>query len=219
MSRLPSRGDDADDAVDDGGETELTRRSMLAGSAATLGTGVVAARGLAAASGVAAGQITEAAAIPQPERWSDANLAGFMIHIGSTASIDRADAARQCGVPGSDTWPPDELLAYEVQLINRKDDATGEVGTTMYIGGRAEVAPGKLYVIDSFNRCGNGFVGLSLEQIGRSDLEVTVNSGNAGTTAADDGGSGAFGPGFGLPAAVAGILGGGALLQRGESDE
>lgn len=204
MSRPPSRGD--------GGETELTRRSLLAGSAATLTAGAGA---LAGASGVAVGQITEAAAIPQPERWSDANLAGFMIHIGSTAPIDRADTARECGVPGSDTWPPDELLAYEVQLINRKDEATAEEETTMYIGGAAEVAPGKLYIINRFNRCGNGFVGISIEQIGRSDVAVTVDdSANAATTAVDDGGSGAFGPGFGLPAAVAGLLGGGALLRR-----
>ncbi|WP_436925745.1 PGF-CTERM sorting domain-containing protein [Halosimplex amylolyticum] len=210
MSRPSGRADGV-------GEQGLTRRSVLAGSAATLTVGVGA---LAGASGVAAGQITEAAAIPQPERWDDANLAGFMIHVGSTASIERADTARQCEVVGSDTWPPDELLAYEVQLINRKDDAASEEETTMYIGGRADVAPGKLYIINRFNRCDNGFVGISLEQIGRSDVDVTVDdSANAATTAADDGGSGAFGPGFGLPAAIAALLGGGALLRWRDAEE
>ncbi|WP_459192912.1 hypothetical protein [Halosimplex sp. J119] len=212
---MPHRSEPDERAGSDAG---VTRRSVLAGSAATLGSGIAAARGLTAASGVAAGQITEAAAVRQPERWSDANLAGFMIHVGSTAPIDQADAADNCEVPASDTWPPDELIAYEVHLINRKDDAMSEEETTMYIGGRADVAPGKLYIINRFNRCGNGFVGATIEQIGRSDIEVTVDGEDA-TATGDDGGSGAFGPGFGLPAAVAGLVGGGALLQWCDDDQ
>jgi hypothetical protein len=56
------------DASGDGtpAEPSVTRRWVLAKSAAILGTGAVTAGGFVSASGVAAGQIIEAAVIPEP---------------------------------------------------------------------------------------------------------------------------------------------------------
>ncbi|WP_415379166.1 PGF-CTERM sorting domain-containing protein [Halosimplex sp. TS25] len=225
------RGIDRGDAAngDSTGGPELTRRSMLAGTGVAIGAGAVGAAGFAGASGVAAGQITEAAAIPEVTRWENDNIAGFMIHVGGSTSPAQVRIAEDCDVPGSDTWPPDTMLAYEVHLINRKTEGTPEEEeTTLYIGDSAEVAPGTLYIINRFNRCGSGFVGVTLEQIGRSDIEVDGEAdGGAGggqatvatTEPGDGGGFGSSGPGFGALAALAGLAGGGALLRWRDTEE
>ncbi|WP_123537048.1 hypothetical protein [Halosimplex salinum] len=227
MPRGPTPDDGTDDAAI--GATGTTRRSVLAAGAGVLGAGAVSAGALTRSSGVAAAQITEAAAIPTPERWSDANLAGFMIHVGGSIDSEQSQQAADCQVVGSDTWPPDEMLAFDAQLIDRKDDSTAEEETTLYIGASSDVEPGKLYIINRFNRC-EDFVGVSLEQIGRADVNVEIDDRttdtpadadqpDGATTESEDGGFGAVGPGFGPLAGLIGLLGGGALLaRRGHSD-
>jgi len=201
----------------------MTRRAALAGTATALGAGVTGAGTLAGASGVTAAQVTEAAAIPRPAQWGDdTNFAGFMIHVGGSLSPEQERVAADCELISSDTWPPDEMLAYDAQLINRKDDSTEQAETTLYIGEAADVTPGKLYIVNRFNRCDSDFLGVSLEQIGLSEVNVDVEADerpNAETTGVSEGGSGAFGPGFGLVASLAGLLGGGALLRRRDREE
>jgi hypothetical protein len=218
MERDPSRADESGDTP---AEAAVTRRSVLAKSAATVGAGAAAASGFVGASGPAAAQITEAAAIPEPTKWDDnTNFAGFMVHVGESLSPEQERVAAECELVSSDTWPPDEMLAYDARLINRKDDSTEQAETTLYIGDGANVTAGKLYIVNRFNRCDSDFLGVSLEQIGLSDVGVDVEEDerpNAATTATDDGGSAAFGPGFGPLAATAALLGRGALTRhRGE---
>ena len=224
MERDPSHGDESGGGAPD--RTVITRRSALAKSAATLGTGAVAAGGFVGASGVATGQITEAAAIPEPSKWNeDTNFAGFMIHIGESLSPEQERVAADCELVSSDTWPPDEMLAYDAMLINRKDDSTEQSETTLYIGENADVTAGKLYIVNRFDRCDSDFLGVALEQTGLSEVNVDVDEatdrpaaedGPADATTADEdgGGFGETGPGFGPAAAVAGLLGAGALLRR-----
>jgi len=228
MESAPSNGDESGGGTADG--PVATRRSVLAKSAATLGTGAVAAGGLVGASGVTAGQITEAAAIPEPSKWTEGtNFAGFMIHVGGSLSPEQERAAADCELVSSDTWPPDEMLAYDAMLINRKDDGTEQAETTLYIGETADVNAGKLYIVNRFNRCDSDFLGVAVEQIGLSGVSVDVDETTdppadedepAGTPADGDGGGGfgATGPGFGPVAAVAGLLGAGALLRRRSDD-
>lgn len=227
MSRPPSRSDGSGD----GDETELTRRSVLAGSAATLGAGSVGVGGLAAASGAAAGQATEVAVIPEVSRWPDANLAGFMVHVGGETTPTETSSTENCDHEG---WPPEEILAYDATLINRKEGDTPEESTTLYIGGSVDVPGGALYLINTFVECGD-YVGVNLEQVGQftggddgagatdvgpvADVEEDERP-DVRTTEADGGGGfGAVGPGFGPLATVAGLLGGGALLRWRDSDE
>jgi len=208
----------------------VSRRDVL-GGVATLGASAVGAGTLAGASGVASAQITQAAAIPEVTRWENENLAGFMIHVGGATSPAQVRAAEGCVAPGSDTWPPDEMLAYDAMLINRKLGDTPEAETTLYIGASVEVLPGQLYLINRFDRCDSGFVGVSLEQIGRSDVSAgsgqQANGGpvadveederprDLGTTQTPD----ATGPGFGVVASLVGLLGGGALLRSRDREE
>ncbi|QLH76528.1 hypothetical protein HZS55_04055 [Halosimplex rubrum] len=213
MERDPNRADESGAGTP--GEVAVTRRSVLAKGAATLGAGAVAAGGFVGASGVATAQITEAGAIPRPSKWGDdTNFAGFMVHVGGSLSPERERVAADCELVGSDTWPPDEMLAYDAQLINRKDDSTEQAETTLYIGETADVTAGKLYIVNRFDRCDGDFLGVSLEQIGLSEVNVDGEGPNAATTEPGDGGSGAFGPGFGPLATAVGLLGGGALLRR-----
>ncbi|ELZ29127.1 hypothetical protein C475_02884 [Halosimplex carlsbadense 2-9-1] len=213
MERDRNHADESADGTP--GEAAVTRRSVLAKSAATLGAGAVAAGGFVGTSDVAAAQVTEAGAIPEPTKWTDGtNFAGFMVHVGGSLSPEQERVAADCELVGSDTWPPDEMLAYDAQLINRKDDSTEQAETTLYIGETADVTAGKLYIVNRFNRCDSDFLGVSLEQIGLSEVNVDVE-----TTEPGEGGSGAFGPGFGPLATVAGLLGGGALLNRRDREE
>ncbi|QLH80731.1 hypothetical protein [Halosimplex pelagicum] len=207
----------------------VSRRRVLRGVGG-LGASAVGAGAVAGASGVASAQITQAAAIPEVARWENENLAGFMIHVGGSTSPTQVRVAEGCVPPGSDTWPPDEMLAYDAMVINRKLGDTPEAETTLYIGGSVEVLPGQLYLISRFNRCDDGFVGVSLEQIGRSDVsagpgqqatnrpvadvEEDERPRDLGTTQTPD----ATGPGFGLLASFAGLLGGGALLRRRDDE-
>ncbi|WP_436908650.1 hypothetical protein [Halosimplex marinum] len=221
---------DGDPASDSGADSRPTvsRRRVLRG-AATAGAGAVGAGALASTSGVGSAQITQAAAIPDVTRWENDNLAGFMIHVGGATSPSQTRVAEGCVPPGSDTWPPDEMLAYEAMLINRKQGDTPEAETTLYIGGSVEVLPGQLYLINRFNRCDGDFVGVVLEQIGRSDVsagpgqqatnrpvadvEEDERPRELGTTTTDGG------PGLGIVASLVGLLGGGALLRNRGDEE
>ena len=150
-----------------------------------------------------------------------------MIHIGESLSPEQERVAADCELVSSDTWPPDEMLAYDAMLINRKDDSTEQSEATLYIGENADVTAGKLYIVNRFNRCDSDFPGVALEQIGLSDVNVDEATDRPAATAAEDepadattadedggGGFGETGPGFGPAAAAAGLLGAGALLRR-----
>lgn len=226
--RPPVRDEERPVESDDGGgERGVTRRRALVGTAATLGSCAVGASGLASASGVAAAQITESAVIPDVEKWDDPNLAGFMIHVGQELTPEDTRIGADCHPPGSDPWPPDEILAYNAQLIDRKQEDAPEVATTLHISGDVEIAPGQLFLINRFNRCGDGYVGITVEQIGRRDLAAGPGEQATNRPVVDieederpntDVPTGAIGPGFGPMASIAALLAGALLRRRGDDE-
>lgn len=192
------------------GSQRYTRRTILRGGAATVG-GVVAIPGLASGR-----RITQTAVIPSPEDWADENLAGFMIHAGQAQDPVQTREAANCNY---ENWPPDEIRAYDAQIINRKDADTPEQSINLHIDAEADVPPGALYLINAFERCDNGYIGVSLEQIGQQDVggrgseppAVDVEDDSRPNTQTER--SGAIGPGFGALATIAALVGGGLLAR------
>lgn len=194
-----------------GAQRDVARRAVLAGGAATVA-------GLVGVAGTASAQITETAVVAVPERWRDENLAGFMIHVGGEADGVRTREAANCGYQD---WPPDEILAYDAQLINRKVPETPESNVEFHLPGEVDVTPGALFLVNQFGECPNGYFGVSVERIGQADDELgagpvaDVEQDERPNTASP--GAGAIGPGFGAVATLAGILGAG-LLGRWRDD-
>lgn len=169
-----------------------TRRRVLAGAATALGAG--ASAGFV---GDASAQILQPALVPTPERWSDANLTGFMVHLGGRISPTTPDEIPACDFAD---WPPDEAYAYDAALINHEGPDTQEEDVEVYLDWNLNVDPGDLFIVNTSTRCDTDYVGLQLEQIGRRFLATARDP--AGETTAD-GDSGQTGPGFG---AVEGLL-------------
>lgn len=189
----------------------VTRRAVLRRSA-------VAATGAAAFVRRASAQITRTGVVPSPERWADENLAGFLIHVGPEPSPESPATPPECEF---EDWPPGEISRYNATLVNRKQDDTPEEDTTLFVDADVTVAPGQLYLISSFGRCESRYVGLALEQIGRTDVAggeggpvVDVEEDEQPNTETADG-TGVVGPGFGTLTALAGAAGlGGWLAKR-----
>ena len=82
-----------------------------------------------------------------------------------------------------------------------------------------DVATGTLFIVNRTHRCPAGYVGLELEQIGASTVDINATSTTAEATGT--GGGSAAGPGFGVPAALAGVGGLAGLVRflRGDRAE
>lgn len=212
--------DHADGAVRTGATTSTSRRRFLAGSAALAG-GAALGGGTVGLSEIAAGnQVTETAIIPGPEPWADDNLAGFMIHVGGSQSPVETRVAADCDYRD---WPPDTITAYEATIINRKVSGTPQQEINLHISDAVTVSRGALYLINQFERCENGYVGVQLEQIGLRDVSLTNESDAPVVDVEDDerpntgtGGQSVVGPGFGALATVGGLLGAGLLARLRE---
>lgn len=202
------------DGPRDDAPPRYTRRSILRGGAASIGA-------FAAIPGVVTGrQVTQTAVIPSPEPWADDNLAGFMIHVGGSQSPVESNEA-ECDY---ENWPPEQPVAYEATIINRKDAETPEQDINLFIAEDVDIPPGALYLINTFERCESGYIGVQIERIGRRDVQLSNASDAPVADVEDDsrpntqtGPSGAIGPGFGALAAIAAVVGGGLLARlRGE---
>ena len=208
----------------DGNGRRCSRRTVLRGGVAALG----AATGLG---GVATAQeftpsdgITTKAVIIEQEQYED--LTGLFLHVeGETSPIDAA-VSDQCDYVN---WDDRATSAYDVVVLDRNQADVPQARTTLYLHQRVEVPPGALWVIDSQEPCGGGYVGIMIEQIGATELEAGLSSdlsptetegvaNDAGGAGSGDASSGALGHGFGWLAGAGGLLGGGWLLRR-ETEE
>jgi len=204
---------------DDDRPGDHSRRAVLAGAATALSaTGTLTSQ-------AAGKQITVPAVIPKIERWPDANLAGFMIHVGPTTDPAELTATETCEFAD---WPPDTTIAYDASIINRKLADTPEENTILYVSEDASIPAGALFLVNTFNRCDGPFVGVNVGQIGRYDVAgpgVATDYGpvaeveedeRPNTQTNDSGGSAVSAPGFGVGAALVGVLGGALLRLRRE---
>lgn len=225
---------------DDSG-TAYSRRTVLRTGGAAVGT--LAASGVAAAQnetgtdeagtdettadGTEASETpsrvtTTAVTLEQEDVQGD--LVGMWIHVGSPVEPVQASIADQCDVVD---WGDEDTLTYDVTLFDRRADPY-EQRTQLYLPRRTEIGGGDLFIINDEVSCESGYVAVELEQIGARNVDAGTKPGGgitetgAGTDTAAGGGaqepSGGAGPGFGWIGGVAGLFGGGWLLNRSGED-
>lgn len=214
MSRPPD--------YDDGNGRWYSRRSVLRTSVATLGAvggvgGVASAQEETETPGEAP-RTTNKAVLLELEEFED--LTGFFIHVEGRPSPIEASVADACDFVN---WENENTSAYDVVVLDRSQADVPQTRTTLYLHESKEVPPGALWVINRQEPCEGGYIGTWIEQIGATELEAALSGDvsptetEAGVANGDEGGEILFdaaGPGFGVVAGAAGMLGGGWLLSR-----
>ena len=221
--------------TDDGGAA-CSRRTVLRAGGAAVGTvataGVAGAQNGTETNGTATGETptdggetesritTMAVTLEQEDIQSD--LVGMWIHISRPVEPVQASVADQCDVVD---WGNQDTLTYDAKLIDRRNEVY-EQSIQIYLPRRAEVGGGDLVIINDEVSCQSGYVGIELEQIGARNVDAGIKPGEGLTeTGAETGAeaaggaqepTGGAGPGFGLLAAVGGLLGAGRLLKRND---
>ncbi|WP_276273327.1 hypothetical protein [Haloarcula litorea] len=180
-----------------------SRRSVLAGAGAALGT-------LAVGTGAADARAETKAVVAEGDE-TENDLTGFFVHVGPTTSPIDAQVAAGCAFAD---WSDDATTAYDVTLVDRAEPEYARYERTAYVPDSVQLPPGSLFVVNSQERCTEGYVGVRLLQIGSDRLEAAASGDVPDRTAAD--GTGASGPGFGVLAALGGLVGWGALERRRE---
>lgn len=207
------------------GESDLTRRRVLAGlgtSAATLaaGSGAVAAQDDAGSDRIAVPAI-----IPETNELSaDENYTGFLLKLNERLEAD-VSGIGGCTVGG---WSPSTPLVYEAQIVDTvntsENDGYEVIPSSAYLPQDTTFEPGDVFVVNSQSPCDGEYVGLQLENIRDSEDAVSYEfereESGGGDASGGGGESGALGPGFGPLAAVGGIAGGAyALLRRSDDGD
>ena len=210
----------------------VTRRRVLQATAGAVGTAAVAGEAAAQSGGTetetgteSGGQISATTLGIIPEQQNvQGSVEGFWIHVGGTVNPVEAGVADNCDLVD---WGNDSTLAYDAQLIDRTAEPA-QTGVTLYLPESVEVAPGTLFIVNDRERCESGYVGVELEQLGM-DLNTLVardaSGGGIGETSTatdtemvDETTTGGSGPGLGIASALAGVAGGGWLLNRHRED-
>lgn len=192
------------------------RRSFLRAAAAvgggTFGAGTVTS-GVASAQGT----VTTDAAVPSDAPTLDnSDYTGLFVHLGGRSENAATEDVGSCQF----VEDPAQIAAYDVVLVDRETAGSPQATTRLF--SRADdgaVEPGGLFIVTGQQSCDGGPVQLALERVGAAEID-TAQVGVESGVADDDGGggaeTGASSPGFGVGAALAGLLGAGELVRRRE---
>lgn len=186
----------------------MSRRRILSAAGGAVAGGALA-------TGAASGQprVTRRAMIPLADELAEGDYADLFLHVGekTPGELD-ASTLRNCTFS---SWSPEGVTYRQGTLVDHIGDETQRVPSTVYTNEAEDLPTGSLWIINNTEQCPEGYVGLQLEQVG-----AAVEGNLTGTDAnGDEGGAGAFGPGFGAVgvAAAAGV-GGLLALLRGEKE-
>lgn len=186
---------------------DWSRRSVLAAA------GGVATVGASALAPTASAQLTRRMVIPTEDEFvGDEGYRGYFVHVGED-SPDTVDPQDFAGCEFSD-WPPDGIQNYNGKLIDRIEEDHRQTPTHFFAAKNADIETGTLWVINRVTNCPDGHVGIEVEQVGAAFGNVSEDTGTPGTGANPIGQ-----PGFGAPAAVAGVLAGAAGVARWAVDD
>jgi hypothetical protein len=214
------------------GRSACSRRTVLRTGGAAVGAlatgGVAAAQNETTEETATNGTPGDETASPSPiitmavtleQEDVEGDLTGMWIHVSRPVEPVQASIADQCDVVD---WGDQDTLTYDATLIDRRNDDYQQP-IQIYFPRSAEVGGGDLFIVNDTTPCESGYIGVELEQIGARNVDAGTKPGEGitetGTETDVAGGaqepSDSAGPGFGLPAAAAGLLGGGWLLNRG----
>lgn len=151
------------------------------------------------------------------------SLTGMWIHVARPVEPVQAAISDECDVVD---WGDQDTFTYDAMLIDRRNEVYQQP-IQIYLPRSAEVGGGDLFIINDEVPCRSGYIGVELEQIGARNVDAGIKPGEgltetdvteAGNAGGTEEASTGVGPGFGLFAAVGGLLGGGWLLGRDRSD-
>lgn len=188
----------------------MTSEDKLSQTRRTFLTGIGAAAATAATPRVAAqesgtGVFTEAAIPDSAPTFDRDDYVGLFVHISGPGADKSSQGVDSCSFAGDGT-----LVTWDAVLVDKTGESAKESTTLHAKQGAEGLQGGRLFVVDEQQGCGDGFVQVSLEQVGASKVDYK------GTTSTDgEGGEGDIdAPGFGPVAALAGVLGAGWLAKR-----
>jgi hypothetical protein len=142
----------------------------------------------------------------------DEDLTGYFLHVGGDASVD-TDPSDVDGC-GFANWSPTDLAAYDARLLDRLDDDHREKQTTVHLAANGEVDTGTLWIVNRQVSCPDDHVGVEVEQVGAAvDVPASETATDSGATATEG-----SAPGFGLLAALGGLVAGGVGFVRRRGD-
>lgn len=166
---------------------------------------MVALGGVPAAAAQESGVFTEAAVPDSAPTFDGDDYVGLFVHVSGPGEDRSSDPVRNCAFAGDGT-----LVTWDVMLVDESGTNAQETTTLHAKQGADGMQGGHLFIVNDQQDCGDGYVQLSLEQVGASGIDVqTGTEGGAG-----DGATDADIPGFGPVAGVAGLLGAGWLARR-----
>lgn len=150
--------------------------------------------------------------IPRAEDFAAEDYDGFFLHVGekTPGELD-VSTLQNCDF---NSWSPQDVTYRKGTLVDHIGNEVERVPTTIYTNVAEDVRTGSLWTINNTVSCPKEFVGLRIEQI-----SAAVSGNVTSTETQNEGGAGAFGPGFGAfgVAAAAGV-GGLIALLRGDDD-
>ncbi|MFB6163691.1 MAG: hypothetical protein ABEJ31_00875 [Haloarculaceae archaeon] len=152
----------------DGGDRDLTRRTVLAGSAALAGAGLAPTAGaVQRADGDRSGTHDgdgefPAVILETVDEFDQEDLPGFFVHTGRHITPTEAQVSDRCDFAG---WPAAQTVAYDVAVVDTVTQGNPAVRSTLYVPDRVQIDPGTLYVVDDVSQCSAGYLGIHLTEV------------------------------------------------------
>lgn len=196
---------DSDCSRDADSDRTLSRRRLLAGTAAA-GTAALTpafAETAAAQSDDPTENKTPPAAIQNTApTFGNSDYVGLFIQISGFNRDADHQGVGSCEFVQSE----DSVTGYDAEIIDTYNEDHQSESIVMFAVTQAPIQPGKLYVIGKQSSCGGGgYVNVQLEEVGSSSIETPGS-----------GGSGSAIPGFGFLAGALGLGAAGAAAARSD---
>jgi hypothetical protein len=202
---------DSDRSRDADSDRTLSRRRLLAGTAA-VGTAALTpafADSVAAQSGDDEEAITPSAAVQNTApTFGNSDYTGLFVQVSGYNRDADNQGVGSCGFVDSE----DSVTGYDAEIIDTYNDDHQSESIVLFAVTQNPIQPGKLFVVNSQTQCGGGgYVNLRLEEVGSSSIETP------GSTESGSGSeSGSAIPGFGFLAGALGLGAAGAAAARSD---
>ncbi|WP_101294108.1 PGF-CTERM sorting domain-containing protein [Halegenticoccus soli] len=157
---------------------------------------------------------TTAGLLGAAPKFNNRNYTGLFVKILGDESDVPGDEVKPCPFVG----PGEDVVTTEAVLIDRIEAARNSKRTSLYADKEDEnIEPGNLFVINEQNRCGTDAFAVTLELIREDVPTTTPTETESGGQGGDE--TGIQMPGFGVPAALAGIGAAAYAALRGSESE
>lgn len=194
---------DSDCSLDADSDRTLSRRRLLAGTAAA-GTAALTpafADSATAQSGDDEEAITPYAAVQDTApTFGNSDYVGLFVQVSGYNRDADSQGVGSCAFVQSE----DSVTGYDAEMIDTYNDNHESEPIVLFAVTQNPIQPGKLFVVNNQSSCGGEYVSLQLEEVGSSSIETPGSS------------SGSAIPGFGFLAGALGLGAAGAAAARSD---